>query len=462
MMLRKTLPIILIVALVMYGHVLAMNSHVDKNNEYRICMLRPPEDVMFGLYMGKDQEVPFENYTFFRDAIDRFGFDIKNISDISSMMELSDVDVLVIMTQKTFSNDEINVLKNYTLSGGSILFVLPAEITSDVEDLLDTYGIEKLGVVEDNISYYNKETFVILNGSWANITLMNDIHKLLVPNATALNFTGEIELIKNLGLEETASLGGEEVPIYYVHNMIWGLNTTYVEYSKGKKLYGENISVCIVEEFWFGGRVVVLSSPYMFEDRYVVMADYDNLNFMWNIILWLGQQSMKIGIDIIDREPSETRINITEKSTIRLEFRIAILNVTNDSVMDNLTVLAGFEHLGKFKGVKEPKLEKNIYHTTNNSASLKYEVTLNIRDAVNTSAVIFIRIVAIKPYYGFNWNKAIRIEALKFPYKFMKFHESLYFIVAMIALNLVAIVIATPYILAKRRRVSQLDKKYGM
>jgi len=448
----KRVLAIAIVLVALFSINMAPNFSARNRSSVNVDIFPPAENITFGIYTGGTQEIPRDNFSILISEIKGYGFNVKNVTNLQSMADVEGIDVLVLLTQKDVSESEREIIKNYTLMGGSIFYVLPQEITDDVKDTLKIFGWETLDMVKDNESFYEKESYVVLNGSWPNITVMGRLNSLLVVNATALNYTGEIPLLKELRLNETFRIDNEtEVSVVYNNKLVWGMNTTFTEYKKGKKLYGENVTIGFVQEYWFGGRMVVISSAYMFEDTYIIMKKYDNLMFLDNLILWLGHHLSYIGIEIIERDPSQTRINIDENPEIYIKFVLRITNTTMGTSNDSLVVLVGLEYLGELKYVESPEPMKYTYDNKSSIATYTFEVNMSISQILNKSAVVFLRIMAAKPFYGFHWNKAIRIEAEKPLYKPVKFHISLLFIVAIVAINLVFAVIIMSYAFARRK-----------
>ena len=417
----------------------------------------PAENITFGIFTGGVQEISRGNFSVLINEIRGYGFAVKNVTSLQSTGNIEGVDVLVLLTQNTLSESEIEIIKNYTLMGGSILYILPEEITDDVKDVLKIFGWEALDIVKDNESFYKKETQVVLNGSWPNTTIMEGLNSLLVVNATALNYTGGISLLEELNLNETFKMDDTEVPIVYNNKLIWGANTTFTEYKKGKLLYGENITIGFVQEYWFGGRIVVISSPYMFEDSYVILRKFDNLRFLDNIILWLGNHLSYMDIEIIERDPPQTRINIEENPEILIKFVLRITNITLEDD-GNLTVLVGLEQLGELRYVVFPELLKHKYDEKRFISTYTYEADIPLSEILNRSVVVYIRVMAAKPFYGFHWNKAIRVEVEKPVFKPMRFHISLLFIMAIILINVVFAAITVPYALARRKEAKLIIK----
>ncbi len=429
---------------------------IGGDKQLGIRVFPPTENITFGIYIGGTQEVPRDNFSILIDEIRGYGFNIENITSLSSLGDLKGVDILVLLTQKDLSESERNVIKNYTLMGGSIFCILPQEITDDVKDLLRIFGWEPMGIVRDNESFYENDSYVILSETWPNISVMRGVERILVINATALNYTGEVRLLKDFGLNQTFKLDNEtEIPIIYNNKLLWGMNTTYTEPEKGKKIYGENITIGFVQEYWFGGRIIVISSAYIFENTYVVKRDYDNLAFLDNLILWLGNQLSYIGIEVLERSPAGVRINIDEYKTLNVTFALSITNTTLEESGNNLTVLVGLQCLGELRYVKSIEPTSPRYDDEKHIATYRLRASIPISDILNKSMVVYLRIIASKPFYGFHWNKAIRIEAEKPHYKPMPFHPVLLFIAAIVAVNTISIILVTSYAL-KRKKEARL------
>ncbi len=420
------------------------------------------ENITFGIFRGGTPEIPVDNFSVLIDKIKGVGFYIKNITDLTTMEELDHVHVLVLLTHENLTDEQISIIKNYTFLGGNLLFVLPSSVDDTSKRLLEMFGLEIIGSAEDNESYYEKESYIIVNGSWENVSITRDINSILVVNASALNYTGNNELLDELGLNETMPLDNEtNVSILYVNKLIWGGPTTYVEYKKGKKTYGQNVTFCYAQEYYFGSRIVVVSSGYMFENLYVVKKDFDNLKLLENIILWLGEKLNRIDISVISREPNETTIDIDKNPTINVKFRVTYANLSlgsNTNLPDPLTII-GFEYLGKLKLPAAPEPKNESYDEEKQEAYYYYDVDLNISALLNRSAVVFIRIMSSMEFYGFKWSESIRIEAIKKRFSFMKYHITLLTILAVVLINLVAIVLLFPYATKIRKKCKEYESK---
>ena len=454
---RRILIIVLVLAA--FAMLLPINAGYEGHVEIK-GVVPEPQNITFGIYTGGSTEIPLGNFSILKNVIKGRGFNIKNITDLTELGELEGVDVLALLTIKNLTNDEINIIRNYSFYGGDLFIITPQEIDKGMEDLLSLFGLESLGYVKDNESYYENESNVILNKTWRNTSITNGIKSLLVVNATALNYTMENGLLEFLGINETMPLNNEtNISILYLNNLVWGGNNTYVEYKKGQKIYGKNITICHIQEYWFGTKIVVVSSAYMFEDEYIIKKGFDNLKFLERLIYWLGDQINYMAIDIVDRNPSENTLDLDESPIVEISFDIKLTNITDNNFKSNLTVLAGFEYLGKYRGVKLPILTNETYDNAHNNATLRYKVQLNISEIINKSAVIYVRIVAAMPLYGYRWNKPIRLDVIKQRFEFQRYHPVLLTIGAIVGINLIVLIGLMPYALKRRMRAKKIEEK---
>ncbi|MEX0568956.1 MAG: hypothetical protein Q6363_007340, partial [Candidatus Njordarchaeota archaeon] len=283
-----------------------------------------------------------------------------------------------------------------------------------------------------------------------------------VVNATALNYTGDIGILKEWSIDQSISINNEtNISTVFVDRILWGNNSTMAEYQKGKYLFGENVSLCYVQEYWFGSRIIVFSSSLMFADEYIVAEEYDNMMLFENIMKWLGDQINYIGIDNMIVQPDIETFDINIYDSLTVYFNVIATNIENESGFDDAIILSGFESLGRFINVEPANLTNVSFDATQKIINCSYETKLYFGNLLNNTKgrAIYIKILVIKQYYGFTWSKGIEVYIIKPPYEPHAFHPILLTTMLIIGINLIAILILLPHFLAARRKAQQIEKE---
>lgn len=456
---RKTAILVLLVLVCL--NIPTVHSEEPK---HKSIIVPPAENITVAFYIGGSPDVPMDNFSIMFQKIKGLGFRTKNVSDISNMYGLEDVDILILMTQNAYSDDDIYVIKEFVRDGGNLIILPPTNISDDdFSKLLEEFGFEAIGSVRDNVSFYEKETWILLNGSWdTNLSIFNNINRLLFVNATALNYTDSIKIMEEWNIEEEISLDNEtNITTVFVYNIIWGNNSTMVEYGKGKYLYGENISLCYVQEYWFGSKVIVLSSSLMFTNDYIASKKYDNLIFLENIIKWLGDQINYLGIHNLTIEPNIKTFNVEKHKSLTVFFNVIATNVTNDSDFGDIIVLVGFEFLGVFINVEQANLTSKSFDDSRRIINCSYKADMYLGNLLNKTKgkAIYVKILVIKRYYGFRWSSSLEIDIIKPPYTPYRFHPILLTTILICVINLVAIFLLLPHFLEARKKARRIEKE---
>ena len=430
--------------------------------------IRDGQITMFAIYTGGSPELSLGNYSDLLAKIDGIGFSRKNVTELS-FVDLENTSTLLLLGQKEFSEEDIQTIARYImLCGGSILYLVPTEITDSVKDFLRLFGLEVLGNVYDDASYYKSEETVVLNGTWDNRSkIFLDVQTIVVANASALNLTNSLELLAMFNLTKTMNVTeNKSVPLVYASPLIWGGNNTTAEY-KGRYLYGTNVTLGITLKFWSGSRVLILSSPHILSDNYVRLPQYDNEEFIEQVLLWLAKKLEQIEIDVIDYSPQSGIVYLDKDQFINACFNVIMKDVPYDiyqkqdliSNYYNLSLLAGLEHLGRLVHIVEPEIVNSTYDNITNTFKYVVNVTINIRELYNRSVVVFLRLVVFNDYYGFFWSKALRFEIVKHKVTFVEFHPVIIITVGMIATSIVLGLVLYPYARKYKSRIREFERK---
>ena len=424
------------------------------------------QDVTFAVYIGGDPELTISNYTDLLAKIDGIGFDAKNISELT-FASLEDTDALLLLGQKDFSEQDLDVIAQYVMfGGGSILYLVPTDITTGVEDFLKLFGVEVLGKVYDNVSYYENENIIVLNGTWENKSkIFLNVKSLVIENASALNITTEIGILTKFNLSETMNLtDNKTVPIVYITKLMWGGNNTAVEYKPKKYIYGVNITLGVELKFWSGSRILILPSPHILADKYVRLPQYGNEIFMEQILLWLGKQLESIEINVLGYSPQSGVLYLDTGRYISAEFEVIQrdvpqFNEANNLRVSNISLLAGLEYLGKLTHILEPTIVNISYDNYTNSMRYIVNVSIDIKKIYNRSVVVYLRVVAFDAQYGFFWSEALRFEIIKPRVVLMEFHPVIMITMAMLAISIISAIILYPHARKYKLSVKEFEEK---
>ena len=318
-------------------------------------------------------------------------FELRNVTSISDMAKLEGADVLVLLGPKTLSDINLEVLEQFIREGGSILFLMPEDFDG-IKDLLEFLGIDVLGRLYDNESYYIYNSSILVNSS-----TMVTKHPLV---NSSFGIAESIVIPKALGLNITES----KSPIIrdvkkFVYKAIWAPTSTFADLNGNNKFdedepKGENITLVIGMELWWGSKIIIFPSAAIFTDQTLAnTTKFDNLELLINTIYWLGGKINKLNINV------EKLGDITMNSSVKWNLNVTF-NITdeNDELID-ATAYGIISLLDTIVG--------NFTAEYNNELKT-YTIVFNV-SVLNKSAIYNLYIFAYKKFYGFIWVKIGRI-----------------------------------------------------
>ncbi|MEM4676862.1 MAG: hypothetical protein QXY55_03140 [Candidatus Korarchaeota archaeon] len=426
---------------------------------------------LIAIYTEGKPELSITDYSDLLAIIDGLGLRYKNISKLS-FIELANTTSLLLLGQREFSDADIDTLTKYVmLSGGSILYLVPTNLTESSKKFLKLFGIQPLGIAYDNVSHYeNDSRIIILNKTWHTEShLMRDLESIIVANASALNLTSSLDILTNFNLTNTLNISdNRSVPLVYSSPLIWGGNNTTVEYKKGYYLYGPNVTLGVSIKLWSGSRVLVISSPHTFANRYIRLPQFDNEKLLKNTIRWLIKDLESIRITTESRSPEDGLVYLASGvGHINATFRVTIggldyqsnLEGSNKTLISELglNLLAGIEYLGILTRLFDPKIVNETYNTTTKEAQLVVEAATNV--SYERSVVVYLRLVVFNDQYGFFWSERIRFEILIPRVLLGKFHPVVLIAAIAIAFNVVLAILLYPHAKKYKQSVKEFEKK---
>lgn len=459
---RKIIPIVL-VALMLFWTLGSMHEKIDgiKNNALS-AVIQGEEAPTFALYTS-NMELNLSDFGDLQSFIKGKGFDLKTI-DTLSFVNLEHVDVLILPTTQELSDKDILIIEQYMyLSGGKVLCILPQDPDTGLKEFLEDFGIKILGMVKDNVSYFKNETSVVLNGTWlTNISIMRNINQILYVNGSALNVTEPKGFFEKLNISQTnfTITENETVDLFQYYNILWGNNSTYVEYQKDKYLNGTNLSLLPIFELWWGAKLIVVSSPYMFADKFLHVPGYNNTELLKAIIMFLGGEINSVDIKLVDLEPNVTPINLKLINSISWRFEAKIFDVSKNgydgSNIDGVAkAYVGIIYLEKFIHVAKPEITFQ-YNETQDVLVLNMTGTFNLSKYFNRSVLISLKALVISRFYGYIWSEEYKLELYVPKISVAKWDPIMLTFGVIILIGIIAMVAVAPQAFKAKKQANEI------
>lgn len=438
-----------------------------------VVQVKQSHGSLITVYTGGKPELTLDSYSDLLMKIDGLGLSTKNISKLS-FAELKNTSLLLLLGQCEFSSTDLETLAQYVmLCGGSILYLVPTTVTSGSKDFLELFGIQPLGRARDNISCYeNKSEAIILSKTWDEKSrLMQDIDSIVIANASALNLTNNFKILARFNLTNTMNISNNKsLPLVYLSPLMWGENTTMAEYKKGYYLYGSNVTLSVSIKLWSGSRVLIISSPHVFADKYLRLPGFDNEKFLENAILWLIKSLENIKVTMLSRFPQDGVLYMSNKiGYISTVFRVTIRDLdferqdrawsTNETLISKLGIgmIAGIEYLGILTNVFEPTITEETYNATNKEAQVVVNATANV--SYKHSIVVYMRLVVFSEQYGFFWSEQIRFNILVPRVLLGKLHPVVVITAVTLLLSVIFAILLYPSARKYKRSIKEIEEK---
>lgn len=298
-------------------------------------------------------------------------FEFESTSTIRnySMLEDTDVFILLGIEELEDSGVNINLIEKFLLEGGSLLLGPSYRELKGVRTVLKRISLNvSSALVKNNDT--GKGKLVLTNKTW---------------NRSSFLYKGISKVVLNYGIMLQEAKSKEQLNFTLKqHPTLWGNNATVLE---GQEKSGKNISLVYECESGPGGRIAVLSSLSMLTDEFFSK----NEEFIVNVIHWLAKMNQML-VSELNVQPS--KVYLDENTTINVSFHV--VNENYHSVNNvNLTVVV--ERLGE-------SIVSSQVNLTSNPQKTQIKIPSNTK-----KGTVYLGIQAYKVFYGYTWSKMFKI-----------------------------------------------------